>query len=74
MTGDDVEVYFQAGEWRVGVPTGEDPISRHDTQDEAVEAGRAEAQRRGVELVVRDEKATITDREQRGGRAEQPSD
>ena len=63
MTEPGVEVYYQEGEWRVGVPMGEDPISNHTTRDEAVEAGRAEAERRGLELIIRDEQATITDRD-----------
>lgn len=63
MTEPGVEVYFQDGDWRVGVPQGEDPISTHPNQDEAVEAGRAEAERRGLELIVRDRQATITERD-----------
>jgi len=63
MSQDDVEVYYEHGEWRVGIPRGEDPISKHATQDEAIEAGRTEAQRLGVELVIRDTQGTITDRD-----------
>jgi hypothetical protein len=63
MADRGVEVYFQGGEWRVGVPSGEDPISRHTDRDEAIESARAEAESRGLELVVRDERATITGRE-----------
>ena len=47
---------------RVGVPQEDDPISRHDTKDEAVAAGRAEAGRRQAELIVRDEVGTSTER------------
>jgi hypothetical protein len=61
MTQGDVEVYFQDDEWRVGIPLGEDPISRHASQQEAVEAGRAEAHHRGLQLVVRDERGTVLD-------------
>jgi hypothetical protein len=63
MSQDDVEVYYQDDEWRVGVPRGTDPISRHQSQDEAVEAGRSEAERLGVQLIVRDPQGTITDRD-----------
>jgi carbon monoxide dehydrogenase subunit G len=59
----DVEVYFQQGEWRIGVPTDVDPISTHTTQEEAADAGRAEAQQRGVELIIRDENGNVTKRE-----------
>jgi hypothetical protein len=62
MTQNDVEVYYQGDEWRVGVPQGTDPISRHDSQDEAVDAGRSEAERLGVQLIVRDTQGTVTDR------------
>lgn len=58
-----VEVYFQQDEWLIGVPTDEDPISAHASQEEAVGAGRAEAQRRGVELIIRDERGTVIDRD-----------
>lgn len=61
MTQGDVEVYFQDDEWRVGIPRGEDPISRHATQEEAVDAGRAEAQHRELQLVIRDERGTVLD-------------
>ena len=59
MAGHDVEVYYQDAEWRVGIPLGEDPISRHASQDEAVAAGRADAANRGVALVIRDEHGTV---------------
>ncbi len=62
MSQDDVEVYYEKDEWRVGVPRGEDPISTHGTQDEAVDAGRTEAERLGVELIIRDTQGTITER------------
>lgn len=63
MSQDDVEVYYEGDEWRVGVPRGTDPISRHDSREEAVEAGRSEAERLGVQLIVRDTQGTITDRD-----------
>ena len=59
----DVEVYSEKSEWRVGVPRGEDPISTHGSQDEAVDAGRTAAQRLGVQLIIRDVQGTITDRD-----------
>jgi len=73
MTGDDVEVYFEGGEWRVGVPLGEDPISSHGSQDQAIEAGRAAAERLGVELIVRNERATITSRSDGPGGVQETS-
>jgi hypothetical protein len=63
MSEAGVEVYYQDGEWRIGIPQVSDPISRHETQDAAVEAGQAEAQRRGVELIVRNERATVVERD-----------
>ena len=59
MPDQDVEVYYQDGDWRIGIPLEEDPISRHATKDDAVAAGRAEAERRGRELFIRDEHGTV---------------
>lgn len=61
MPDQDVEVYYQDGDWRIGIPLEEDPISRHASKDEAIAAGRAEAERRGCELFIRDEQGTVVD-------------
>jgi hypothetical protein len=59
MSDSNVEVYYQDEEWRIGVPLETDPISRHDTREAAIAAGEAEAERRGVGLIVRDEQGTV---------------
>jgi hypothetical protein len=68
MPQGDVEVFHNNGDghWRVQVEGGEILDGDYTAKDEAVEAGRAEAKRRGVELVVKNQDGTISEKHSHG--------
>ena len=66
MTGSDVETYFEDGAWRNWADGGQVGGS-HPDRDRAVAEGRETARDRGVEHIVRDEQASVVDREDFGG-------
>src|SRR4051812_45921119 len=59
-----IETYFERGEWKnFDEATRDDVGSVHTSRDDAVAEGRQLARDRNVEHVVRDEDATIVDRD-----------
>jgi hypothetical protein len=63
MPQGDVEVFHHDHVWRIRVEGESDAIEEHRTKDEAVAAGREKAQRRGVELIVRNQDGKIAERQ-----------
>lgn len=66
MPKGDVEVFHQDQVWRVQVEGEPEPVARHRTKEEAVAAGRDEANRRRVELIVRNQDGRIAERDTEG--------
>jgi hypothetical protein len=58
----EVETYYEDGSWR-NWADGADLGTVHQHRDEAVAEGRAQAAERGVEHIVRDEQATVVERD-----------
>jgi len=65
MTSSDVETYFEDGAWRNWVDGGQ-LGGPHPSRDDAIAEGRDAARDRGVEHVIRDEQASVVDREEFG--------
>jgi hypothetical protein len=62
----DIETYFENDAWWNWVQGGEQLGGPYPSQDEAVAAGREAARERNVEHVIRDEQATIVERDDFG--------
>jgi Uncharacterized protein conserved in bacteria (DUF2188) len=66
MPEGDVEVVHQSGKWRVRIQGHQTLPGEHDTKAAAVDVGRDESRHRGVELIVRNQDSTISDRDSHG--------
>jgi hypothetical protein len=69
MPQGDVEVFHKGSgddRWRLRVEGGEILDGDYTTKDEAVRAGREEAERRGSELIVKNQDGTIADKSSHG--------
>ena len=67
MSAGDIETYFEDGQWKNWDQAGQGEIgSPHSSKDDAVNEGRELARERNVEHIVRDEDATIVEREEHG--------
>jgi hypothetical protein len=67
MPAGDIETYFEQGEWKNWDQEADADVGDpHSTREEAVAEGRELARQRNVEHVVRDQDATIVDREDHG--------
>lgn len=62
MPAGDIETHHADGAWRNRVEALEDLPGTYDTKDDAVRAGREEAQERQVEHIIRNLDGTIADR------------
>ena len=65
----DIETYFENDAWWNWVQYGEQLGGPHPTQEAAVAEGREAARERNVEHVIRNEKATIVERDEHGDEA-----
>jgi hypothetical protein len=67
MSAGDIETYFEDGQWKNWDQGDRSEVgSSHTSKDDAVSEGREIARERNVEHIVRDEDATIVDREEHG--------
>ena len=66
MPEGDVETYHSGGKWRNRIQGHQDLPGEYDTREEAVKAGRAEADDRKVEHLVRKLDGTIGERSSHG--------
>jgi hypothetical protein len=66
MPEGDVETYHFEGKWRNRIEGHEDLPGDHASRESAIEAGRAEAQDRKVEHIVRRLDGTIGERSSHG--------
>jgi hypothetical protein len=66
MPKGDVETYHEDGKWHVKVEGESQPESTHETRKEARRAGRALAQERKVEHIIRKKDGTIGQRNSYG--------
>ena len=68
MPQGDVEVFYTNGDrrWRIQIEGGETLDGDYEIKDLAVDAGRAEATRRGVELVIKNQDGTISGKHSHG--------
>jgi hypothetical protein len=66
MPEGDVEVVHQSGKWRVRIQGHQTLPGEYDTKAAAVDVGRGEAKVRGVELLVRNQDGTPSDRDSHG--------
>ena len=62
----DIETYFENDAWWNWVQDGEQLGGPHPNQDAAVAEGREAARARDVEHVIRNEQATIVERDDYG--------
>lgn len=68
MSAGDIETYFEDGQWKNwDQAAGSEVGSAHASQDDAVSEGRELARARDVEHIVRDQDATIVERQEHGG-------
>lgn len=58
----EVETYDEDGSWR-NWADGADLGTAHQDRDEAIAEGRTRAAERGVEHIVRDEQASVVERD-----------
>jgi hypothetical protein len=68
MPQGDVEVFYNNGDghWRVQLEGGEILDGDYETKPEAVAAGRQEARDREVELVIKNQGGTISEKQSHG--------
>jgi len=66
MPEGDVEVVHQSGRWRERVRGHQTLPGGYDAKPAAVDAGRDEAKECGVELLVRNQDGTMSDRDSHG--------
>ena len=66
MPEGDMEVVHQSGKWRVRIQGHETLPGEYDTKAAAVGVGRDGAKARGVQLIVRNQDDTISDRDSHG--------
>jgi Uncharacterized protein conserved in bacteria (DUF2188) len=66
MPEGDIEVFHQAGKWQVRIEGHQTLPGEYDTKAAAVDAARDQARDRGVELIVRNQDGTISDRDSHG--------
>ena len=66
MPEGDMEVVHQSGKWRVRIQGHETLPGEYDTKAAAVGVGRDGAKARGVQLIVRNQDGTISDRDSHG--------
>ncbi len=67
MPAGDVETYFEGTEWHCRVEGDDQPFHTSDTKERAIEAGREEAKKRGVEHIVKNQDGSIADPHSYGG-------
>jgi hypothetical protein len=68
MPKGDIETYYTqaSGKWHNRVEAGADLAGTHDRKEDAVAAGRTEAQSRKVEHIIRNQDGTIGERNSYG--------
>jgi hypothetical protein len=67
MTIGDIETYFEDGQWKNWDQASAAEVgAAHETREDAVREGRELARERNVEHIVRDQDATIVEREDHG--------
>ena len=66
MPQGDIETYHRDEKWRNRVEAGEELDGTYDRKDDAVAAGRSEAQKRKVEHIIRNLDGTIGERNSHG--------
>ncbi|WP_156251023.1 DUF2188 domain-containing protein [Pseudactinotalea terrae] len=66
MATGDVETYHEDDQWKNRRQGTERAFSTHGTKEEAVEAGRAAAQRDGVEHLIKNLDGTIAEKNSYG--------
>ena len=66
MPEGDVETYHSDGKWRNRIQGHQDLPGDYDTREDAVRAGRREAEDRNVEHIVRKMDGTIGERSSHG--------
>lgn len=66
MPQGDVEVVYDQGTWYVRIEAEGTQVSEHETREQAIDAGRAEAKQRQVELIVHNADGRIGKRDSEG--------
>ena len=61
-----IEVYHQDEQWHVRRQGEREPLSNHTKKDDAVDAGRAAAERESAELVIKNLGGTIARKDSHG--------